>query len=69
MSEFNTAVTSNKPLFQIDAMLTAPEIILAPAANEIYKLTMQSVRDCVEGYVPDWSCELMLNFPTHFNGT
>ncbi|XP_033627732.1 dynein heavy chain 10, axonemal-like [Asterias rubens] len=49
MSEFNTAVTSNKPLFQIDAMLTAPEIILAPAANEIYKLTMQSVRDCVEG--------------------
>ncbi len=49
MTEFNNAVTSNKPLFQIDAMLSAPEIILAPAANEIYKLTMQSVRDCVEG--------------------
>ncbi|XP_077995609.1 dynein axonemal heavy chain 10-like isoform X2 [Glandiceps talaboti] len=49
LSTFNEAITSEKPMFQIEAMLSAPEIILSPAANEIYKLTMQCVRDCVEG--------------------
>ncbi|XP_041455872.1 dynein heavy chain 10, axonemal-like [Lytechinus variegatus] len=49
LSEFNHDLVTNKPLFQIEAMLSAPEIILAPAANEIYKLTMQCVRDLVEG--------------------
>nr|XP_054773560.1 dynein axonemal heavy chain 10-like [Lytechinus pictus] len=49
LSEFNQDLVTNKPLFQIEAMLSAPEIILAPAANEIYKLTMQCVRDLVEG--------------------
>ncbi|XP_072163343.1 dynein axonemal heavy chain 10-like [Diadema setosum] len=49
LTEFSAALVADKPLFQIEAMLSAPEIILAPAANEIYKLSMQCVRDCVEG--------------------
>ncbi|XP_070572584.1 dynein axonemal heavy chain 10-like isoform X2 [Ptychodera flava] len=49
LAAFSDAITSEKPLFQIEAMLSAPEIILSPAANEIYKLLMQCVRDCVEG--------------------
>ncbi|CAH1233746.1 DNAH10 [Branchiostoma lanceolatum] len=46
---FCRAITSPKPLFQIDAMLSAPEIVLTPNPNEIYKLCMNCVRDAVEG--------------------
>ncbi|EDO35852.1 predicted protein [Nematostella vectensis] len=46
---FNTKLQSKLPLFQIETALSAPEIVLSPPANEIYKLVMQSVRDMVEG--------------------
>jgi dynein heavy chain len=49
LKTFNTAVTSDKPLFQVETLLAAPDVVLHPAANEIYKLTLQCVRDCVEG--------------------
>lgn len=49
---FNGQLQSKQPLFQIETVLSAPEIVLSPPANEIYKLIMQSVRDMVEGYVP-----------------
>ena len=39
------------PLFQVETLLAAPDVILHPAANEVYKLTLQCVRDCVEGCV------------------
>ncbi|XP_071945421.1 dynein axonemal heavy chain 10-like [Antedon mediterranea] len=60
LNEFNTAVSSNNLIFQIEAMLSAPEIILTPAVNEIYKLSMQSVRDCVD---------ISKNFIRWMNGT
>ena len=46
---FNAAVVADKPLFQVDTLLAAPDVVLHPAANEVYKLTLQCVRDCVEG--------------------
>lgn len=46
---FNNQLQSKQPLFQIETVLSAPEIGLSPPANEIYKLIMQSVRDMVEG--------------------
>lgn len=49
LKAFNTAVTSDKPLFQVETLLAAPDVVLHPAANEVYKLTLQCVRDCVEG--------------------
>ncbi|XP_065594770.1 dynein axonemal heavy chain 10 [Cyrtonyx montezumae] len=45
---FNTAVTANVPLFQIEAVLSSPKIILQPTASEIDKMTEQCVQDCVE---------------------
>uniref|UniRef100_A0A665V7Z7 Dynein heavy chain tail domain-containing protein n=1 Tax=Echeneis naucrates TaxID=173247 RepID=A0A665V7Z7_ECHNA len=35
-------------LFQIDVILSAPKIVLQPQNNEIYRLIMQCIRDCVE---------------------
>ena len=46
---FNRAIVSDKPLFQVETLLAAPDVVLHPSANEIYKLTLQCVRDCVEG--------------------
>nr|XP_046243361.1 dynein axonemal heavy chain 10 [Scatophagus argus] len=45
---FNTALMGSTALFQIDATLSAPKIVLQPQSNEIYWLIMQCVRDCVE---------------------
>uniref|UniRef100_A0A673CHG9 Dynein axonemal heavy chain 10 n=1 Tax=Sphaeramia orbicularis TaxID=375764 RepID=A0A673CHG9_9TELE len=45
---FNTTLMGNTPLFQIYAILSAPKIVMQPQRNEIYKLIMQCVRDCVE---------------------
>lgn len=35
-------------LFQVDAILSAPKIVLQPQSNKIYWLIMQCVIDCVE---------------------
>uniref|UniRef100_A0AAZ3SBS5 Dynein heavy chain tail domain-containing protein n=2 Tax=Oncorhynchus TaxID=8016 RepID=A0AAZ3SBS5_ONCTS len=45
---FNMAMMGNTPLFQIETILSAPEIVLHPKNSEVYKLIMQCVRDCVE---------------------
>ncbi|XP_055020703.1 dynein axonemal heavy chain 10 [Boleophthalmus pectinirostris] len=45
---FNTSLMGSTPLFQIDAILSAPKIVIQPLRNEIYWLIMQCVRDCVE---------------------
>ncbi|XP_051514176.1 dynein axonemal heavy chain 10 [Myxocyprinus asiaticus] len=45
---FNTALMGTTALFQIDAILAAPEIALHPKNNEVYKLMRQCVGDCVE---------------------
>ncbi|XP_031164939.2 dynein heavy chain 10, axonemal [Sander lucioperca] len=45
---FNMALRGSTPLFQIDAILSAPKIVLQPQSNEIYWLIMQCIRDCVE---------------------
>ncbi|XP_062273833.1 dynein axonemal heavy chain 10 [Scomber scombrus] len=45
---FNMALMGNAPFFQVDAILSAPKIVLQPQSNEIYWLIMQCIRDCVE---------------------
>uniref|UniRef100_A0A4W6GCG3 Dynein axonemal heavy chain 10 n=1 Tax=Lates calcarifer TaxID=8187 RepID=A0A4W6GCG3_LATCA len=45
---FSAALMGNTALFQIDAILSAPKIVLQPQSNEIYWLIMQCIRDCVE---------------------
>lgn len=45
---FNMALSGRTPLFQIDVILSAPKIVLQPFRNDIYRLIMQCVRECVE---------------------
>ncbi|XP_037633762.1 dynein heavy chain 10, axonemal [Sebastes umbrosus] len=45
---FNMVLRGNTALFQIDAILSAPKIVLQPQSNEIYWLFMQCIRDCIE---------------------
>uniref|UniRef100_A0A2K5DJP1 Dynein axonemal heavy chain 10 n=1 Tax=Aotus nancymaae TaxID=37293 RepID=A0A2K5DJP1_AOTNA len=48
LQSFNSLILGNVPLFQIETILTAPEIILHPNTNEIYKMCFHCVRNCVE---------------------
>lgn len=48
LQSFNSLVLGNFPLFQTETILTAPEIILHPNANEIDKMCVHCVRNCVE---------------------
>ena len=45
------AIMGEKPMFQIDALLAVPDIILNPPANEIFKMTLQSIRDTLDRWV------------------
>ncbi|XP_078523750.1 dynein axonemal heavy chain 10 isoform X2 [Lissotriton helveticus] len=45
---FNAAVIGNAPLFQVETILSAPEVILHPNSNEIYKMFVQCIKSCVE---------------------
>lgn len=49
LTKFSAAIKGNKSLFQVETLLAAPDVVLHPQANEVYKLTLQCVRDCVEG--------------------
>ncbi|XP_064619187.1 dynein axonemal heavy chain 10-like isoform X2 [Lineus longissimus] len=49
LQQFNTSITGELPLFAVQTLLAAPDVVLHPAANEVYKLTLQCIRDCVEG--------------------
>ncbi|NWX49365.1 DYH10 protein, partial [Steatornis caripensis] len=48
LQAFNAAVLANVPLFQTEAVLFVPEIILQPNASEIDKMTARCIRGCVE---------------------
>uniref|UniRef100_A0A803XS79 Dynein axonemal heavy chain 10 n=1 Tax=Meleagris gallopavo TaxID=9103 RepID=A0A803XS79_MELGA len=48
LQAFNAAVVANVPLFQIEAVLSPPKIILQPNASEIDTMTVQCIQDCVE---------------------
>ncbi|XP_028270606.1 dynein heavy chain 10, axonemal isoform X2 [Parambassis ranga] len=45
---FNVMLMGSTPHFKIDVILSAPKVVLQPRSNEIYWLTMQCIKDCVE---------------------
>lgn len=49
LHKLNKAIMGDKPLFQIDVLLAMPDIVLNPQANEMFKLTIQCVRDTMTG--------------------
>ncbi len=48
---YNALLQSGKLLFKVEALLSVPEIVLHPHGKELFKLTVNVVRDIVEGYV------------------
>ncbi|XP_044296574.1 dynein axonemal heavy chain 10 isoform X1 [Varanus komodoensis] len=48
LQNFNAAVVGNRPLFQAETILSAPEIILQPNSVDIEKMCVHCIRDCVE---------------------
>ena len=50
LHSFLSQIQSGVPLFQVETVLSAPEIVLLPPAGELYKLLLQTVRETVERY-------------------
>ncbi|NXG46545.1 DYH10 protein, partial [Psilopogon haemacephalus] len=48
LQAFNAAVLANVPLFQTEAILSAPDLMLQPNASEIDEMTAQCILDCIE---------------------
>lgn len=46
---YNTLLQCGKVLFKVESLLLAPEIVIHPHANELFKLMVNVVRDIVEG--------------------
>lgn len=51
LTYFKALLQSDSALFTVEALLSTPEIILHPHANELFKLMSNVMRDIVEGYV------------------
>jgi len=50
LKSFSAILVGEFPLFQVDTLLAVPDVVLHPTTNDVFKLVMQCVRDCVEGY-------------------
>lgn len=48
LQDFSDKLMSNEVLFEVDAVLTAPEINMKPSVNEIYNILVHSVKDFLE---------------------
>lgn len=48
MQAFNAMIMGSTPRFKIDAILSAPKVVLQPRSIEIYLLAMQCIKHCVE---------------------
>ena len=46
---YSVLLLSGKVLFTVEALLSAPEIVIHPHANELFKLMLQTMREIVEG--------------------
>lgn len=48
LEEFIGSINQNKPMFQVDAILSAPEIVMKPTETEVYNIVIHSVKDFLE---------------------
>ncbi|XP_050455387.1 dynein axonemal heavy chain 10 [Cataglyphis hispanica] len=60
MELLNKILNNTKPIFQVDAILIASEVVLRPSPGEIYNIICQDVRDLLER---------LKVFPRWMNGT
>lgn len=50
LQDFSDKLMHSDVVFEVDAVLAAPEIIMKPTANEIYNIMVHSVKDFLERY-------------------
>jgi dynein heavy chain, axonemal len=50
LQEFSEKLMKNEVMFEVDAVLAAPEIIMKPTANEIYNIMVHSMKNFLERY-------------------
>lgn len=48
LQEFNDKLKHSDVMFEVDAILAAPEITMKPSANEIYNIMVHSLKDFLE---------------------
>lgn len=61
---FSEKLMHNEVIFEVDAVLAPPEIIMKPTANEIYNIMVHSMKDFLERFVNIYS---LLAFLLHFS--
>lgn len=50
LDDFCKLLTGVEPIFQVDAVLNSPDIVMRPTANEIYNIVVHSVKDFLERF-------------------
>lgn len=50
LQDFSGKLMNDSVLFEVDAILAAPEITMKPSANEIYNIMVHSLKDFLERY-------------------
>jgi hypothetical protein len=48
LKHFNDLLFGKAALFQVDTALAIPDVVLCPAANDLYNCILSSVRDFLE---------------------
>lgn len=48
LKEFSAKLMAGEVMFEVDAVLAAPEIVMKPTANEIYNIMVHSMKDFLE---------------------
>lgn len=48
MDAFGRALYKDEPIFQVDALLAPPDIVMRPTANEVFSIVVHSVKDFLE---------------------
>ena len=51
---YDTLLQAGRPLFTVEVLLSPPEIVLHPHANELLKVMNQAMMEVVEGYASVW---------------
>jgi hypothetical protein len=48
LQNFNRLLLGEVSLFQVDASLAVPDVLLVPAANDVYNIILRTARDFLE---------------------
>ena len=59
---YQNQLISGQPLFTVETLLSAPEIVLHPHANELCKIMMNAMREIVERYRKKYNLNMLIHF-------